>query len=160
MFRAQLAELLLRLDRTTEAKAEFEQFIAAAQDATGPARGHVVHCHTRLMEIAQRAADPFAEAFHRGVGLVLVVTSLDATGATDDADSREEIVCLAVTALTEARERRPTDPRAALYLADAHDLAGNRRAADVARAAARNLLAPGALTPGESMRLGLVVASK
>jgi hypothetical protein len=154
-----LAELLLRLDRITEAKAEFEQFIAAAQKATGPVRGHVVHCHTRLMEIAQRADDPFAEAFHRGVGLVLIVANLDATGATED-DSREEIVCLAVTALMEARERRPTDPRAALYLAEAHDLAGNRRAAEVSRTAARNMLAPGALTPAESMRLGLVVASR
>jgi len=157
MFRAQLAELLLRLEQTAEAKAEFEQFIAAAQSAAGPVRGHVVHCHTRLMEIAQRTDDPFAEAFHRGVGLVLVVSKLDATGATDDASSREEIVYLAITSLTEARERRPTDPRAALYLADAYDLAGNRRAADVTRAAARNLAAPGALTLTESMRLGLVV---
>jgi hypothetical protein len=148
MFRAHLAELLLTLDRPTDAKAHFERFVAAAQDAAGPPKAHLVHCHTRLMEIGQRAGDRFAEVFHRGAGLLLLVNNTDA-----DADTREEILCRALKALAEAKELRPTDPRAYVYLADAHDRAGNRRAADVARAAARHLTAPGALTPPESRRL-------
>lgn len=148
MFRAHLAELLLRVDRPADAKAHFERFVAGAQAATGPPHDHLVHCHTRLMEIGQKTDDRFAELFHRGVGLVLLA-------ADADDDTREEILCQALRALVEAKELRPTDPRVQLYLADAHDLAGNRRAADVARAAARNLGRPGALTPTESARLGL-----
>ena len=148
MFRAHLAELLLKLDRDAEAKAQFERFVADAQDATGPPRGHLVHCHTRLMELGQRADDRFAERFHRGVGLLLLVND-----AADD--TREEILCQAIKALIEAKEIRPADPRVHFYLADAHDRAGNRRGAATERAAARNLAAPGALTPSESRRLAV-----
>ncbi|MBN9524248.1 hypothetical protein J0H58_38005, partial [bacterium] len=63
MFRAHLAELLWNLDRPADARVHFERFVADAQDATGPVRGHLVHCHTRLMEIARAADDPGAEAF-------------------------------------------------------------------------------------------------
>lgn len=152
MFRAHLAELLLKLDRDAEAKAQFERFVADAQDATGPPKGHLVHCHTRLMELGQRADDRFAELFHRGVGLLLLVNDADG-------DTREEILCQALKALTEAKELHPTDPRVHFYLADAHDRAGNRRGADVARAAARNLSAPGVLTPSESRRLAVAGAT-
>ena len=148
VFRAHLAELLLKLDRDAEAKAQFERFVADAQDATGPPRGHLVLCHTRLMEIGQRADDRFAELFHRGVGLLLLVNDADD-------DTREEILCQALKALTEAKELRPSDPRVHFYLADAHDRAGNRRGAAAERAAVRNLAAPGALTPSESRRLAV-----
>ena len=148
MFRAHLAELLLKLDRDAEAKAQFERFVADAQDATGPPRGHLVHCHTRLMELGRRADDRLAELFHRGVGLLLLVNDADG-------DHREEILCQALKALTEAKELRPTDPRVHFYLAEAHDRAGNRRGAAVERATARNLSAPGALTPSESRRLAV-----
>lgn len=154
MFRAHLAELLLKLDRPAEAKAQFERFVAAAQETTGPPRAHLVHCHTRLMEIGQRADDRSAEVFHRGVGLLLLVTN---PPADDDqtAAAREQILCRAITALIEASELRPTDPRVRLYLADAHARAGNRRGADAARAAARRLTGPGTLTPAEQGRLAL-----
>ncbi|MBX9628071.1 MAG: hypothetical protein K2X82_30015 [Gemmataceae bacterium] len=145
MFRAQLAELLFTLDRRPDAKAEFERFVADAQAADGPLRGHLVHCHTRLMQIGQAADDRFAERFHRGVGLLL----LAADGAP------EEVLCQALAALNEAKEARPADPRVHLYLADAHDRAGNRRAAAVARKAARNLARPGDLSPAEATRLAL-----
>jgi predicted Zn-dependent protease len=148
MFRAHLAELLLRLGRPTDARAQFEQFVADAQAATGPPREHLVHCHTRLMEIGQRADDRFAELFHRGVGLVLLAKDADG-------EVGEEIVCRAIAALTAAKELRPADPRVCLYLADAHDRAGNRRAADVCRAAARNRSTPGSLTPCEQRSLAV-----
>jgi hypothetical protein len=149
MFRAQLAELHLKLDHADAARRHFERFVADAQDATGPARGHLVHAHTRLMEIGQRTDDRFAELFHRGVGLLLLLDEQ----ADDEDGFVEEVLVKAVAALTEAKERRPADARVNLYLADAHDRAGNRRAADVARAAARNADAPGALTPAERRRL-------
>src|SRR5262245_24100082 len=54
MFRVQLAELLIRVGQDAMAKAHYERFVADAQSATGPPRGHLVTAHTRLMEIAQR----------------------------------------------------------------------------------------------------------
>ena len=151
MFRAHLAELLLQLDRPAAAQAHFERFVATAQEATGPPRAHLVHCHTRLMEIAQRGDDRAGEVFHRGVGLLLLAGQMP---AGDEAG--EAILCRAVAALAEAKELRPTDPRVRLYLADAYDRAGNRRGAAAARAAARHLAAPGALAPAEGRRLAML----
>jgi predicted Zn-dependent protease len=153
MFRAHLADLLFRLGRLDEAKFHFERFVADAQAATGPPRAHLVHCHTRLMEVAQRTGDRPAELFHRGAGLLLLVRQQDADPATRDGGFREEVLCKAIKALAEAKDLRPADPRVRLYLAEAYDRSGNRRGAEAARAAARNLTAPGALTPAEQRRL-------
>jgi tetratricopeptide (TPR) repeat protein len=152
MFRAQLAELLYRLGRLDAARRHYDKFVADAQDATGPANAHRVHAHTRLMEIGQRADDRFAELLHRGVGLLLL---LDDRAAADSAEEGfgEEVLVKALAALAEAKDLRPTDARVYVYLADAHDRAGNRRAADVARAAARTYHIPGSLTPHELRQL-------
>ena len=154
MFRAHLAEMLLRAGNDTEAAAQFERFVADAQGATGPPKAHLVHCHTRLMEIAGRGGDRFGESFHRGVGLLLLVAEQDRASDRDDGFC-EEMLCKAIRALTAAVELRPTDARVQVYLADAYERSGNRRGADVARTAARNLNAPSALTPGESRRLAM-----
>jgi hypothetical protein len=153
MFRAHLADLLFRLGKPGEAKFHFERFVADAQPATGPPRAHLVHCHTRLMEIGQRTGDRFAELFHRGAGLLLLVEQQDAVPAVRDDGFREEVLCKAIRALAEAKELRPADPRVRLYLAEAYDRSGNRRGAEAARTAARSLTAPGALTPAEQRRL-------
>ena len=160
MFRAQLAELLLRLDRLAESKAQFERFILAAQEATGPPKAHLTHCHTRLMEIAQRSDDAFAEAFHRGVGLLLLVNGPDRVAASREDELQEEILCQAILALVEAKNLRPTDPRTHFYLGEAYACGGNRRAANVALATARNLATPGRLTPTEQLQLGLAASVK
>ena len=102
------------------------------------------------MEIAQLTDDRFAEVLHRGIGLVLLTRQ-----ETDDSETREEILCKAIKTLLEAKEYRPTDARVHVYLAEAYERAGNRRAAEVARATARNLVMPGALTPSESRGLAL-----
>src|SRR5437763_9229121 len=69
MVRAHLAELLFRAGRHAEARGEFERSVADAQLSTGPAKGHLVHCHTRLMAIAEATDDAFHEQLHRAVGL-------------------------------------------------------------------------------------------
>lgn len=147
MFRAHLAELLWKLDRGADARAHFERFVADAQDGAGPVRGHLVHCHTRLMEIARDDGDRYAEAFHRGAGLLRLA---------EQGAAGEEVLCQAVKALIEARDLRPGDPRPLAYLALAHARAGNPRAAQVARAAARNAPMSASLTPAE--RRGLALA--
>ena len=149
MFRAHLAEMLFKIDQPDRAKFHFEKFVADAQTATGPPHAHLVRCHTRLMEIGGRGDDRYAESLHRGVGLVLLVKDVPAD------EFREEMLCKAIKALLEAAEAKPTDVRVQLYLAAAHALAGNRRAADTAREKARTLTTPGALTVAEARRLAI-----
>jgi predicted Zn-dependent protease len=141
LFRAQLADLLVRAGRDDAARVHFERFAADAARAAGPVRGRLVHAHTQLMGIAQRAEDRFAEALHRGAGLLRLVEGEDGKPDRDDGFC-EEMLCKAVGALAEAKGLRPGDPRPRALLADAHDRAGNRRAADAERAAARAAVVP------------------
>ena len=91
-------------------------------------------------------ADPFAEAYHRGVGLLLLVKEED--GKPDrDAEFCEEMLVKAMKSLAEAKELKPTEPRVRVYLAEVYDRAGNRRAAEVERAAARGSVTAAGLTP-------------
>ena len=150
MFRMHLADLLMKIHRVQEAQQHYERFIADVQDSTGSPKSHLVHCHTRLMEVAQLTDDHFAELLHRGIGLTLLTRQ-----ETDDSETREGILCKAIKTLLEAKERRPRDARVHVYLAEAYERAGNRRAAEVSRATARNLVMPGALTPHESRGLAL-----
>lgn len=150
MFRAHLAELLFKIDQPARAKFHFETFVADAQTATGPVNAHLVHCHTRLMEIGGRADDHHAEMLHRGIGLLLLVKQTEG-----EEEFREEMLCKAIKAFLEAADAKPTDARVQLYLSDAHTLAGNRRAADTARDKARTLATPGVLTAAEARRLAI-----
>src|SRR5262249_50104940 len=130
------------------AKVHLERFVADAQGSTGPPRDHLVHAHTRLLEIALRADDPFAEEFHRGVGLFLLVKEQDGDAGRDEGLC-EEMLCKAMKALCQGRELGRGAPRAGLYLAEVYDRMGNRRAAEAERAAARGGVVAGALTPVE-----------
>jgi hypothetical protein len=146
MFRAQLAELLVQVGRDEMAKVHYERFVADARKATGAAKDLLVHVHTRLMEIGQRTDDHFAESFHRGVGLLLLVKSED--GKPDrDAEFCEEMLCKSLKALVEAKELNPDEARLRVVLAEVYERTGNRRAADVERAAARNAVVPIGLEP-------------
>jgi hypothetical protein len=155
MFRAQLAELLVRLGRDRDAKVHYEQFIADAQATTGAPRQQLVTAHTRLMEIGQRSDDRFDEVFHRGVGLLLLVKAQDKL-PDRDAGFAEEMLCKALKALAEARELKPAEPRVRAYLAEAYDRSGNRRAADAERAACDGAFVMGELTPVERKQVMLI----
>ncbi len=148
MYRLQLAELYLRSDRTAEAKDHYEQFVADAQSGPAALRMHLVTAHIKLREIAVAAGDRFGEPFHRGVGLLLLVREQDGAKGRDDLFC-EEMLCKALAALKEAKQERPGDGRVRVYLAEVHDRAGNRHAADAERAAARADVVSGTLTATE-----------
>lgn len=148
MFRLQLAELLVQVNRDLSAKTHYERFLASAQTATGPVHDYLVHAHTRLMEIAQRGDDSFGELLHRGIGLLLLIQEQDKKPDRDDGFC-EEMLCKALRALNEARDLKPEDPRARVYLAEIYERMGNRRASANERSAATNKIVPGALTPAE-----------
>src|SRR4029078_3609020 len=70
--RTHYAELLLRLARPQEAQAQYERFVEDVQSKDELADQHLVHCHSRLMEIAQARSDAYGERLHRGIGLYLL----------------------------------------------------------------------------------------
>ncbi|HXD87569.1 MAG TPA: hypothetical protein VN641_13815 [Urbifossiella sp.] len=153
MFRLHLADLQFKLQHLPEARYHYERFIAGAQSAPGSPKSHLVHCRTRLMEIAQQSDDHYGELLHRGIGLVLLTRVSREAESAEPRAPREEILCTAIQALREAARLKVHDPRVQLYLAEAYDRSGNRSAAATARAAARNNALPGDLTPTEALQL-------
>src|SRR5262245_47926835 len=70
--RAHYAELLLRLGRTEDARAQFERFAADCPSESAEQLKQLIHCHSRLMEIAETEAESYDEHLHRGIGLFLL----------------------------------------------------------------------------------------
>lgn len=149
MIRAHLAELLLKRGDLTEARGQFERFVADAQLTAGPANAHLIHCHARLMAIAEETGDAYRESLHRGIGLVLLVRRWDADPDRRDEAAAEQTLAKAAAALRAAAAERPGDPRAHLYLSEAYARLGQPSAARAARRAARAGLPDPAVTPDE-----------
>src|SRR6185437_2161519 len=90
MFRLHLADLQFKLQHLPAARLHYERFIAGAQSAPGSPKSNLVHCRTRLMEIAQQSGDRYGELLHRGIGLVLISREAD---YAELSAPREEILC-------------------------------------------------------------------
>jgi len=146
MFRVQLAELLVRVGRDDTARIHFERFATDARRSTGPPRKHLIHVHTRLMEIAQRNDDRFGEVLHRGTGLLLLAEEQDGFADRDEGFC-EEMLCKAMKALREAKDLDPGDMQVRVRLAEAYDRMGNPRAAESERTVARSALLPAGSGP-------------
>ncbi len=147
VFRLQLAELYFRKDELAEAARHYESGIACAQSGPPAVRKQLIHCHTRLMEIAQARSDEYGEYLHRGVGLLLVGEQL--TGQSDSSEV-ERLLCKAATALKRAQELRAGEARPAYYLHRVWERLDQPRAADRAIAQARAAAPFSELTPSEA----------
>jgi tetratricopeptide (TPR) repeat protein len=116
LIRWHYAEVLMNTDRPGEALAQLDRFVEAAQDHPRIAEEHLVACHTRMMELAERQGDDYREHLHRGIGLYLLAQK---RGEMNDASSRrvvEELLCKAAAELVLARMRRPGRARPCWYL--------------------------------------------
>lgn len=160
MIRAYLAELLRRLDRSDEARRHFERFIADAQEQEGPASQHMIHCHTRLMEIAQESGDLAAEHLHRGIGLWLLTRK--AAGLADAVDPafREKMLFQVVGELTNARDLSPRAAQPNWYLYLVWRELGQHQPAMTALRAAHASAEFSKLTPHERAELDVAVLSQ
>jgi hypothetical protein len=152
--RAYLAELLFRGDRLTEAKAAFQRFVADAQLARIESK-RLVHAHARLMTIAARESDTYAEHLHRGIALFLL-----ATQSADDEAAAESLLCKAAGELTLARNAKPDAARPHWYLHLVWTSLGQEQPAarTLAAATERRLLSD--LTPAERRDLALATAAE
>lgn len=136
LFRAQLAELYVQLGRDHEARYHFQRFVALTPATNQSLRAYRVHAYTRLMELAQRRGDRFAEEYHRGLGLIALLEELD-DEAGHDPGLREEVWCQAVRALRQAEQLKPGYPGLSRALAEVYNQVGNDRAAALQWDAAR-----------------------
>jgi cytochrome c-type biogenesis protein CcmH/NrfG len=147
VIRAHLAELLFRAGQAEEARGHFERYVADAQRLTGAAHERLVHCHTRLMAIAEDTGDAYHEHLHRGIGLVLLVKRWDAE--RPDEVAAEQTLTQAASALRAAVAERPGDARGHLYLAEAYRRLGQATAARTALRMAKAGLPDAAVTATE-----------
>lgn len=128
--RAHYAELLLRLHRTREARAQFDRFMADIQDNPALAAKHLVHCNSRLMEIAEDEGDEYSEHLHRGIGLYLL--GCERAGLPDPEDGElcvESVLCKAAGELTMAHMLRRDEARPCWYLYEVWSRLGQRQPA-------------------------------
>lgn len=114
--RAHYAELLLRLGEDRLAQAQYERFDADVQDHEELAKQELVHCHSLLMEIAERQGDAYAAHLHRGIGLYLLARQGEQALPDDESLSVEGLLCRAAGELTLARRERPDEARPFWYL--------------------------------------------
>jgi hypothetical protein len=115
--RAHYAELLYRLKRPNAARAQYERFVADVQDREDLARQHLVHCHSRLMEIAENMQDEYNEHLHRGIGLYLLACRRAALPDPEDGElTTQGLLCKAASELALARLERPEQARPCWYL--------------------------------------------
>jgi tetratricopeptide (TPR) repeat protein len=115
MVRAQLAELLWQLGRSNQAQGEFERCVETAQeqDETGKL---LIHCHSRLMDIAADQDDDYGEHLHRGIGLYLLARESEALDEAGQKLPTEALLCKALGELTLAQEKRSDEARPYWYL--------------------------------------------
>jgi len=154
--RLQFAELLQRLHRVSEAQAEYRACVGEAQERREAAEQEI-HCHSRLMQLAQETESDYDEHLHRGIGLYLVARQRLGCAVADEGDEAdaEGLLCRAAAELTLARRANPSEARPCWYLHEVwSELAQSHPAARCLRAAEEAALFSD-LTPAEKRRLDL-----
>lgn len=114
LVRVRHAELLWQLGHRREARAAFEGTVADAQDDLEAAQ--LIHCHTRLMLIAEAEADEYDEHLHRGIGLYLLARERAAAPDPEGELPAEGLLCRAAAELTLAHRQRDSEARPCWYL--------------------------------------------
>lgn len=114
--RVHLADLHLRLQRLPDARAEFARCVACAQQYPEQQLGTLIHCHARLMQIAEEQEDGYDEHLHRGIGLCLLAWQRSRLPDPDGDLSTESLLCKAAGELTLAHQDRPEEARPSWYL--------------------------------------------
>jgi Tfp pilus assembly protein PilF len=151
--RGQYAELLLRLDRLDAAREQFERFEADIQDQDTSDWQHLVHCHTRLMDIAQRIEDDYALHLHRGIALYWLARQRGELTDAGEALSSEGLLCQSASELVLARRERPDEARPCWYLHEVWTQLAQRQPATRWLRAAEEAAPFSYLTPAEQRRL-------
>jgi tetratricopeptide (TPR) repeat protein len=152
--RAHYAELLLRLDRPADARGHFERCVADAQQAQKEDQ-HLVHCHTRLMEIAERLGDDYSAHLNRGIGLYHLARQRSSLEDDSAGEVAESLLCKAAAELTLARLQQPDAVRPCWYLHEVWSRLAQRQPAQRWLRSADSCVTVADLTPVERRNLRL-----
>jgi tetratricopeptide (TPR) repeat protein len=114
--RAFYAEVLAKLGNATEASVEFEKAVARLQEDKSVDLALIVHCHGRLLDLADDDADEFHVHLHRGLGLYWLAQQKRRGDEPADALPTESILCKAALELTAAHWLMPSEARPTWYL--------------------------------------------
>jgi tetratricopeptide (TPR) repeat protein len=148
--RLHLADLELRLKHWPEARREFDRCVRCAQEGTGSAEDELLHCHARLMEVAEAVEDYYEEHLHRGIGLCILARQRATLSDPEGEMSTESILCKAAGELTLAQNDRPGLARPNWYLYSVWSMLDQKSAATrCLRQAAESAPFTGDLTTAE-----------
>jgi tetratricopeptide (TPR) repeat protein len=160
LLRAHYAELLYRLQKSREAREQFTRFMTDAQEQGESASSSLIHCHSRLMEIAEKEDDPYGEHLNRGIGLLLLARSRTPVQDPDSAEDAEGLLCKAAGELTLASMEQPEEARPCWYLYEVWSQLAQRQPAERWLRKA-DLTAPfSSMTPAEMRDLQLALSSR
>jgi hypothetical protein len=153
--RLYLAELLHRAGKDDEARSQFEHVVSELQQDTKCDYARLIHCHGRLMELADEQEDEYGLHLHRGIGLYWLAQSTRLSPEEGDEWSPEGLLCKAAGELSLARFLRPDEARPSWYLYGVwRDLGQNIKAKECL-SAARDAADFTFLTPAEQRGLQL-----
>ena len=153
--RLHYADMLLRLRQPAAARVQYERFVADVQDIEELADEYLVHCHSRLMEICEAAADEYGERLNRGLGLYHLARQRAAVGEPDGELPVEGLLFRAAGELMAARKLRPDEARPCWYLHLIWARLGQRQPASRWLRTAADAAAFFPLTPAEQRDLHL-----
>lgn len=160
IIRGHYAELLAKRRHLTEARDQFERFVADAQEQGAKGVEHLIHGHTRLFEIAETLEDDYSSHLHRGIGLYWLATERFGLGASDGECPTEGLLCKAAGELAIACLRKPGEARPCWYLYSAWSRLAQSHPAQRWLRAAEDAAPFSYLSPAEQRGLGLVLAER
>jgi len=153
--RGHYAELLFRLKRYREAREQFERFVVDAQELGEAPAKELLHCHARLVEVAEWEDEAYAEHLHRGIGLLLLARARAELSDVEKDPVQESLLCKAAGELTLALQARREEARPCWYLHEVWSALGQRSLADRWLRDARAAAPFTYLTPTEQFSLHL-----
>ena len=154
LVRVRYADLLVRDGQQGKAREQFERCVADIQEQGSHAASQLIHCHRRLMEIAEHQNDAYGAHLHRGVGLYHLARERSKLSDTEGMLPAEGLFFKAASELTRARSERDHEARPCWYLYEVWTGLGQRQAA-LRWLRAADAAAISRLTPAEQRRLHL-----
>src|SRR5207244_253735 len=89
------AELLWKLGKHRQARPQFECAVAQLQQETKTDIRHLIHCHGRLLQLAEDEGDKFQAHLNRGIGLYWLARGRALVGDPDGDLPAEGLLCKA-----------------------------------------------------------------
>lgn len=124
-----LAEHRFNAEQYPQAEAEFQTSLEELNLQPTKFRDELIKAHSRLMQISQMNQNACKEKYHRGIGLILVVSGIEKKRKTHEDELVRTTLVEAIRNLNEASEEWKADPMLHFYKAEALSRLGQYSAA-------------------------------